>query len=83
MKEQSWTVDSMPDLSGRRFVVTGANSGIGLETTRNLFRRGALVVMACRNNEKAEAARSELLSAGGSGELQVRQLDLSSLESVR
>ena len=83
MKEQSWTVDSMPDLSGRRFVVTGANSGIGLETTRNLFRRGALVVMACRNNEKAEAARSELLSAGGSGELQVRQLDLSSLQSVR
>ena len=52
----SWTAADMPDQRGRTFVVTGANSGLGLQTTLALARGGAHVVMACRNLEKGRAA---------------------------
>jgi NAD(P)-dependent dehydrogenase (short-subunit alcohol dehydrogenase family) len=73
-----WRLADMPDQSGRVFVVTGANSGIGLEASKALARKGARVVMACRNLEKAEVARVEI----GDG-AEVRELDLGSLASVR
>ena len=73
-----WRLADMPDQTGRVFVVTGANSGIGLEASKALARKGARVVMACRNLEKAEAARVEI----GDG-AEVRELDLGSLASVR
>ena len=62
-----WTIDDMPDLRGRIALVTGANSGLGLETTRALLRSGATVLMACRSRRKGEAARAELLELGSSG----------------
>ena len=52
----SWTIDDMPDQQGRVALVTGANSGLGLETTRALISRGCTVLMACRSARKAEAA---------------------------
>jgi NAD(P)-dependent dehydrogenase (short-subunit alcohol dehydrogenase family) len=64
-------------------VVTGANSGLGLATTRELARAGARVVMACRNLTKAESARSEIESAVPAAQLEVEELDLASLDSVR
>ena len=73
-----WRLSDMPDQSGRVFLITGANSGIGFEAAKALARRGARVVMACRNVEKAEAVRLEV---GDSAE--VRELDLGSLASVR
>ena len=73
-----WRLSDMPDQSGRVFVVTGANSGIGLEAAKALTRKGARVVMACRNVAKAEAVRPEV----GDG-AEVRELDLGSLASVR
>jgi NAD(P)-dependent dehydrogenase (short-subunit alcohol dehydrogenase family) len=73
-----WRIADIPDQTGRVFVVTGANSGIGLEASKALARKGARVVMACRNLEKAEAARVEV----GDG-AEVRELDLGSLASVR
>ncbi|MGY0231533.1 oxidoreductase [Longispora urticae] len=74
----NWTASDIPDQTGRTFVVTGANSGLGLETTRELARRGAHVVMAVRDRAKGEAA-----AAGLAGSVEVRDLDLSDLGSVR
>ena len=73
-----WTTADMPDQSGRVAVVTGANSGLGLETATGLAQRGATVVLACRNPAKAEQAAARI---GGRTEL--LQLDLASLDSVR
>jgi retinol dehydrogenase-12 len=71
-------------MEGKTVVLTGANTGIGKETTLELAKRGAHVVMACRDLGRGEAAREELMAAtGGRGELEVRELDLASLDSVR
>lgn len=78
-----WTPDDMPDQSGRTAVVTGANSGLGLETARELARRGASVVMATRDQDRTARARREILTDVPDAELDVRELDLASLESVR
>ncbi|SHK25680.1 NAD(P)-dependent dehydrogenase, short-chain alcohol dehydrogenase family [Nocardiopsis flavescens] len=68
----------LPDLTGRTAVVTGANSGLGLETARVLARRGARVVLAVRDEERGRAAAADL-----PGETEVRRLDLADLSSVR
>jgi NAD(P)-dependent dehydrogenase (short-subunit alcohol dehydrogenase family) len=71
-------------MEGKTVVLTGANTGIGKQTTLELAKRGARVVMACRDVARGESARGEILAAtDGRGELEVRQLDLSSFESVR
>ena len=77
----AWTADDIPDQSGRRVIVTGANSGLGLITARELARKGATVVLACRNVRKGEAALADVRAAGGEAEL--AQLDLADLASVR
>ena len=74
------------DLSGRHAIVTGANTGIGKETARALALCGASVTMACRNLEKAEIARDELLAASsriGKDQLEVMRLDLGQQAQVR
>lgn len=73
---------SVPDQTGRRFVVTGANSGTGKEATRRLVAAGAEVVMAVRSLERGEAARSEIADAVPGARLDVRHLDLADLTSV-
>jgi NAD(P)-dependent dehydrogenase (short-subunit alcohol dehydrogenase family) len=74
----------VPRQDGRRFVVTGANSGVGLETARVLAQRGADVVLACRSEAKGEAARADVLRSGSvDGRVEVRLLDVSDLASVR
>ncbi|HET9771870.1 MAG TPA: oxidoreductase [Acidimicrobiia bacterium] len=78
-----WSGRDVPDLSGRVAVVTGANRGLGLEVTRHLARRGARVIMACRDAAAGDASAAALRSAGDvTGELEVRPLDLASLASV-
>ena len=59
----SWTARDIPDQSGRVAVVTGANGGLGLETARELARAGAHVVMAARDQAKADAARGDLVGS--------------------
>jgi NAD(P)-dependent dehydrogenase (short-subunit alcohol dehydrogenase family) len=82
-RQQRWSAADVGDQEGRTFVVTGANSGIGLEAVRVLAARGATVVMACRNLQKAEAARAEVLRATPTARLSLVPLDLSDLDSVR
>ena len=80
---EKWTADRIPDQSGRTAVVTGANSGLGLVTARELARKGAAVVLACRNLEKGEAARKEVEANAPGAQLELEELDLASLDSVR
>ncbi|GAA3526999.1 oxidoreductase [Nocardioides daeguensis] len=75
-----WT--QVPPQQGRRFVITGSNGGLGLETARILGSRGAEIVMACRSVEKAEAA-ARTVPGHDLGRVEVRQVDVSSLDSVR
>jgi NAD(P)-dependent dehydrogenase (short-subunit alcohol dehydrogenase family) len=71
------------DLSGRVALVTGANSGMGKETARELARMGATVILACRSTARGEAARREIMETTGSRSVSVMPVDLSSLASVR
>lgn len=68
---------------GRTAIVTGANNGIGFETTAALAKHGFKVIMACRSLPKAETAKSEILQRIPKADLAILQLDLSNLESVR
>jgi NAD(P)-dependent dehydrogenase (short-subunit alcohol dehydrogenase family) len=78
MSASKWTAVDLPSLSGRTFVVTGANSGIGLVTARELGRAGARVVLAVRDRAKGERAAATIPD-----QPEVRELDLASLDSVR
>jgi NAD(P)-dependent dehydrogenase (short-subunit alcohol dehydrogenase family) len=78
-----WTAERIPDQSGRTAVVTGANSGLGLVTARELARNGARVVMACRNLDKGHEAVEAIRSNVPDAQLQLDELDLASLASVR
>ncbi|MGW1996583.1 SDR family oxidoreductase [Embleya sp. NPDC001921] len=73
----------VPDQTGRFAVVTGANSGTGLETAKRLAAAGARVVMAVRTVAKGEAARAEILGVHPGANLEVRRIDLADLASVR
>ena len=77
-----WTEALIPDQTGRIALVTGANSGIGLEAARMLAAAGAHVVLACRTRAKADTARDSILADVGSAEVTLVDLDLSSLASV-
>ena len=81
-KIKNWTPDRLPDLEGKRYLITGGNSGIGLEAAKILAGKGADIVIACRNPAKAEAA-VKAIDAAGKGEVDSIELDLSSLASVR
>jgi NAD(P)-dependent dehydrogenase (short-subunit alcohol dehydrogenase family) len=78
-----WTVDDIPDQTGRTTLVTGANSGLGLHTSIALARRGARVLMACRNPDKAGDALSRVQAEVPDARAELVSLDLASLKSVR
>ena len=78
MSASKWTAADLPALDGRSAVVTGANSGLGLVTARELARAGARVVLAVRDTTRGERAASTI-----AGDTEVRELDLADLASVR
>ena len=78
----TWTFADIPDQSGRIAIVTGANSGIGEPTARELARAGSSVILACRNPEKAEAALDRIRRAVPDADLRFMPLDLSDLSTV-
>jgi NAD(P)-dependent dehydrogenase (short-subunit alcohol dehydrogenase family) len=83
MPGSRWTAADIPDQSGRVAVVTGANSGLGLATARELARAGATVIMTARNVGKGEEAAAQIRAAASGAALEVAQLDLADLGSVR
>jgi NAD(P)-dependent dehydrogenase (short-subunit alcohol dehydrogenase family) len=78
-----WTVDQIPDQSGRVALVTGANSGLGLIAARELARAGARVVLACRNMDKGATALRQITDGLPEAEAELAALDLASLDSIR
>ncbi|MGP9020954.1 oxidoreductase [Streptomyces sp. BR1] len=80
---QGWSARDIPDQSGRTAVVTGANSGIGLVTARELARKGAHVVLACRSEARGKEAVALIHRQVYGADVEFRPLDLADLSSVR
>jgi NAD(P)-dependent dehydrogenase (short-subunit alcohol dehydrogenase family) len=78
-----WTPAAMPRQSGRLAYITGANSGIGFHAALELARAGCAVILACRDRTKAETARARILALAPAADVDIAQLDLASLDSVR
>ncbi len=78
-----WNTNNIPSQDGKLIVVTGANSGLGLGTTKELVKKGAQVVMVVRDMNKGKQAETEILSETPNAQLDVMQMDLSDLDSVR
>ena len=83
MSKSIWTSNQIPDLHGKVAIVTGANSGLGYFTTQELARRGAVIVMACRNQQKAKAAMILIHKEVPKARLHFIKLDLASLKSIK
>ncbi|MFI5757069.1 oxidoreductase [Streptomyces sp. NPDC051569] len=83
MATTGWNARDIPDQSGRVAVVTGANSGIGFVTARELARRGARVVLACRSESRGASAAAGIAAEVPGAEVEFRPLDLADLASVR
>ena len=80
---ERWTADRIADQGGRTFVVTGANSGLGFETARQLAAHGGRVVLTARSEEKGSAAVARLKAGQPTAAVEYRLLDLADLDSVR
>ena len=80
---KGFTAADVVDQSGRTYVVTGANTGLGFETTKALASRGARVLMGCRSETRALQAMEDIRSAIPSADLEFVELDQSDLSSVR
>ncbi|MET8028769.1 oxidoreductase [Streptomyces avermitilis] len=78
-----WNVSDIPDQSGRTAVVTGANSGLGYVTARELARRGARVLLACRSEPRGTEAGDRLVAEVPGADVNFVRLDLGDLDSVR
>lgn len=80
---KGFTERDVPDQSGRTIVITGANTGLGYEAARVLAGKNARVIIACRSPEKAKAAQQRILAQHPQAQVELEELDLASLDSVR
>jgi len=82
-KTMAWSAKDIPDLNGKTILITGANSGLGLEAARMLAKKGAEIVLACRRPSAAADAVATIRKETPNAKLEVLELDLASLDSVR
>ncbi len=78
-----WTLDNAPDLSGKIMIVTGGNSGLGYESVKAFAMKGAEVILTSRTMEKGEQAKASIMDEVPEATINVMELDLANLESVR
>jgi NAD(P)-dependent dehydrogenase (short-subunit alcohol dehydrogenase family) len=78
-----WTSENISDLSGKVIIITGANSGIGYEAAKEFARKGAQIVLASRNLDKAQSALSQIQAEIPETKAEILKLDLASLKSIR
>lgn len=83
MAKLKWDANDIPSQENKIFIVTGATSGLGEEATRVLAGKNATVVMAVRNTQKAEGVAKEIRQEFSKAKIDIRHLDLSSLDSVK
>lgn len=79
----NWNIEDAPSQPGKVAIVTGANSGIGYQTTLGLVKKDFVVIMACRNIQKAEEAKAKILRLHPKAKIKSMKLDLSSLADIR
>jgi NAD(P)-dependent dehydrogenase (short-subunit alcohol dehydrogenase family) len=79
---ENWTTDKIPDLTGKVIVVTGANSGLGLESAKEFARKGARTILACRDMEKAQTALDQIQDELPHAKAEIVPIDLASLNSI-
>jgi NAD(P)-dependent dehydrogenase (short-subunit alcohol dehydrogenase family) len=83
MSRTNWTEADIPDQTGRTALITGANTGIGFEAARALAEHGARVLLGCRNLDKANSAATRIRAAAPEADVEVLELNLADLASVR
>lgn len=83
ISNKKWGIQNIPNQNGKTIIITGASSGLGKEATRVLAHKNATVIMAVRNIKKAEAVASEIRCNFPESKIDVRQLELGSLDSVK
>ena len=83
MENKKWTLQNIPDLSGKVVIVTGGNSGLGFESVKAFAEKGAEVILACRSIEKGENASLKIAQSKPKGKIVVMSLDLTDLASIK
>jgi NAD(P)-dependent dehydrogenase (short-subunit alcohol dehydrogenase family) len=83
MSATTWTTDNIPDLTSKTIIVTGGNSGLGLEAIHAYAAKNANIIMACRSTAKGEKAKQEVLKIHPKANITVSKLDLADLNSIR
>lgn len=83
LASRGWTADDVPPLDGRRYFITGANTGLGYATARVLARRGAHVILACRDLARGVGARAQLQREVPGASVDTTHLELGNLGSIR
>ena len=82
MENKKWGIQNIPEQKDKTIIITGATSGLGKEATRVLAMKNATVIMAVRNTQKAEIVASEIRKEYANVKIDIRSLDLSSLDSI-